>query len=236
MSDDGGSGGRRRDLQLAKAFAEIARALVVADTLEATLDMIAHLAVDTIDGCEHAGVFLIESGTISTPAASDDIPRALDTLQYELEEGPCLDAMREHEVFRIEDLWMETRWPRFTSRTVKDTGVRSLLAFRLFAERETLGALNLYAKRTGAFDQEADELGAVFAAHAAVAMVGARQSEQKDEAIRTRDVIGQAKGILMAQQGVSENEAFDILRRASQRMNVKLRDIAEQIAERPRGT
>jgi transcriptional regulator with GAF, ATPase, and Fis domain len=233
MGDDGGGG--RRDLQLAKTFAEIARALVAAETLEETLDMIAHLAVETIRGCEHAGVFLVESGKVSTPAASDDVPRALDRLQYELDEGPCLDAMREHEVFLVQDLSVETRWPRFGPRAVEETGVKSLLAFRLFAEGETLGALNLYSKQAAAFDQEADELGAVFAAHAAVAMVGARQSQQKDEAIRTRDIIGQAKGILMAQRGVTEDEAFDTLRRASQRMNVKLRDIARQIAQRPRG-
>ncbi len=96
-----------------------------------------------------------------------------------------------------------------------------------------MGALNLYSKTVGAFDEEAHAVGSVFATHASVAIAGARSSDQKDEAIRSRDVIGQAKGILMAQKNISEDEAFDVLRRASQRMNVKLRELAERITERP---
>ena len=101
-----------------------------------------------------------------------------------------------------------------------------------FAEEDTLGALNLYSKQRGAFDDEALAVGSVFATHAAVALAGAQHDEQMQKALQTRDVIGQAKGILMAQQDVSADEAFDILRRASQRMNIKLRELAERVASR----
>ncbi len=233
MVEDAGRQESGRDIQLAQTFAEVARALLAAGTLEETLRRISTLAVETIDGCDHAGVSYIEGHEVTTRAASDDIPPAVDQIQYQTNEGPCLDAMRDHEVLHVEDLSSDPRWPKFAPRAVEETGVRSMLSFRLFAEQDTMGALNLYSKTVGAFDEEAHAIGSVFATHASVAIAGARMSAQKDEAIRSRDVIGQAKGILMAQKNISEDEAFDILRRASQRMNIKLREVAERITERP---
>ena len=99
-----------------------------------------------------------------------------------------------------------------------------------------MGTLNLYSKKRSAFDDEALAVGSVFATHAAVALAGAQQDEQMYKALQSRDVIGQAKGILMAQQNVNADEAFDILRRASQRMNIKLREVAERVASRTRRT
>jgi transcriptional regulator with GAF, ATPase, and Fis domain len=168
---------------------------------------------------------------VSTPAASSDVPQKVDAIQYEVGEGPCLDAIREHEVFRTGDLGRERRWPRFSARAQKETGVTSMVCFRLFVEGDTLGALNLYSKVTDAFDDRATAVGSVFAAHAAVALSTALHDEQMEEALESRDVIGQAKGILMAREHVNADEAFDMLRRASQRVNVKLRDIARQIAD-----
>ena len=219
-------------LELAQTFADVARVLVAEDDVEATLKKITTLAVETIDGCHHAGVSLVQGRKISTPAASDDVPVQVDAIQYETDQGPCLDAIREHETFRIDDLGAEDRWPKFSKRAAEETGVASMLSFRLFAEEDTLGALNLYSKQRGAFDDEALAVGSVFATHAAVALAGAQHDEHLQNALQTRDVIGQAKGILMAQQDVSADEAFDILRRASQRMNIKLRELAERVASR----
>lgn len=219
-------------MELAETFADVARALLDVDDVEATLIKISALAVDTIDGCDHAGVSLIEGRKVSTPAASDEVPAQVDAIQYETDQGPCLDAIREHETFRIDDLASEDRWPAFSRRAAEETGVASMLCFRLFAQGDTMGALNLYAKQRSAFDDEALAVGSVFATHAAVALAGAQQDEQMYKALQSRDVIGQAKGILMAQQGVSADEAFDILRRASQRMNIKLRELADRVASR----
>lgn len=219
-------------VELAETFAAIARALLGEDDVEATLTTITSLAVKTIDGCDHAGISLIQGRTISTPAASDDVPVQVDAIQYETDEGPCLEAIREHETFRTGDLASEARWPEFSRRAAGETGVASMLSFRLFAETETMGALNLYSKQRGAFDDEAVAVGSVFATHAAVALAAAQRDEQMQKALQSRDVIGQAKGILMAQQDVSADEAFDILRRASQRMNIKVRELAERVASR----
>ena len=221
-----------RRIELAQTFADVARALLAEDDVEATLHRITQLAVETIEGCDHAGVSLIEGRKISTAAASDDLSRQVDAIQYEVDEGPCLDAIREHESFRIDDLGTEDRWPTFCRRAVEETGVAAMMSYRLFDDEDTMGALNLYSTMPGAFDDEALAVGSVFATHAAVALAGARNDEHMQKALQSRDVIGQAKGILMAQEGVNAKDAFDILRRASQRMNVKLREVAERVASR----
>lgn len=214
-----------------EVFAEVARALVAEEDVKQTLQKIVDLAVETIQGCDHAGVTLLNGRLASTAAASDEVPETVDAIQYETGEGPCLDAIRNHEIYSTGDLGTEHRWPRFSSRAQRETGITSMLSFRLFVAADTLGALNLYSKRHDAFDDEARAVGSVFAAHAALALSNAIHDEQLEEALRSRDVIGQAKGILMAQQGVDEDKAFDMLRRASQRLNVKLRDLATEVAQ-----
>lgn len=214
----------------AKAFAEVARALAEGD-VQQTLQKVVDMAVDTISGCDHAGISFLKGGKGSTPAASDDVPLLVDAIQYETGEGPCLSAIREHDVFESGDLRLESRWPKFAARAQRDTGISSMLSFRLFVADDTLGALNLYSKAVDAFDERSRTVGLVFAAHAALALSTAIHGEQMDQALESRDLIGQAKGILMAREGVSADEAFDMLRRASQRLNVKLREIAGQMVD-----
>ena len=216
----------------ADAFAEIARALLAEDDVQHTLQKICDLAVETIDGCDHAGISFLKGRKVDTPAASDDVPRHVDRIQYEVGEGPCLDAIREHEVFETGDLGREQRWPHFASRAQRETGITSMMCFRLFVEGDTLGALNLHSKAADAFGEESRTVGLVFAAHAAVALSSAMHDEQMEEALQSRDLIGQAKGILMAREGITADQAFDMLRRASQRLNVKLRDVAGGIVDR----
>lgn len=216
----------------ADAFADMARALLAEDDVQHTLQKICDLAVETIDGCDHAGISFLKGRTVDTPAASDDVPRQVDAIQYEVGEGPCLDAIREHEVFETDDLGREDRWPHFSTRAQAATGITSMMCFRLFVAGDTLGALNLYSKAANAFGEESRTVGLVFAAHAAVALSSAVHDEQMEAALQSRDVIGQAKGILMAREGITADQAFDMLRRASQRLNVKLRDVAGGIIER----
>jgi transcriptional regulator with GAF, ATPase, and Fis domain len=220
--DNGGQG--------AESFVDVARALLAEQDVQHTLQKIVGLAVETIAGCDHAGVSFLKSGDVSTPAASDTVPELVDAIQYETSEGPCLSAIRDHEVFETGDLQREARWPLFSSRAHRETGITSMMCFRLFVAGDTLGALNLYSKAVDAFDERSRTFGLVFAAHAAMALATAIREEQMDEALESRDIIGQAKGILMAREGVDANQAFDMLRRASQRLNRKLRDIAGEVA------
>jgi GAF domain-containing protein len=218
------------ELELAQTFGEIARVLVAEDDPPATLDRIVHLAVGTIDNCQHAGITVIDGLRITSPASSDEIPALVDRLQSETGEGPCVDAIRDHAVFYTGHLSSEERWPHFAPRAREESGVESILSFRLFTEGGTLGALNLYSDQPEAFGEHDTAVGAVFAAHAAVAWSTAQTIEHLRQGMESRQLIGEATGILMARQHISSAEAFDILRRSSQRLNVKLRLIAERVA------
>ncbi len=221
-------------VQVAETFAAVARTLAEdRHGVQGALDKVVSLAVDTLDACEFAGISFVEKRKITSPAASNDVPKKIDEIQSELGEGPCIDAIKEHEVFQTDDLRNEKRWPQFSARVHEETGVSSIVSFRLFIEEETMGALNMYATALNAFDDSDVALGSVFAVHASVAMSAARRQDHLEQKAENRDVIGRAKGILMARSGVSDEEAFAMLKAASQRMNVKLRDIARGIAEQP---
>ena len=228
MADD-----RAHDVELAEVFADVARALGEEHDVEHTLDRICILAVKTIDGCEAAGISIASGSQITSLSTSDPLPRILDDIQSETQEGPCVDAIKEHEVFLTGSLSRETRWPEFSSRAHGQTGVQSILSLRLFVSGDTMGALNLYSTEEEAFDDQDIAMGSVFAAHAAVALGHALREAQLEDKAATRDLIGMAKGIIMARQQVSDDEAFAILRRASQRMNVKIRELADRVVHPP---
>jgi GAF domain-containing protein len=218
---------------LADVLAEVARELMGEDDLPAVLSRMSSLAVETIDGAQHCGITVVVPGrAVKTAGSSDPVPGVVDQIQYDTDEGPCLDAIREHEVFETGDISGETeRWPAFAPRVLEETSIRSILSFRLFDPGGTMGALNLYADDVGAFTDDDRHVGAVFAPHAAVAMSNAQKVAHLERALETRDVIARAKGMLMARGGVSDEDAFDILRRASQRTNIKLREVARRLVE-----
>ena len=216
-------------MELAETLAEVARGLLSEPDLDRTLERIVDMAVKTVPGCECAGISLVERRSITTRAASGDVPHAVDAIQHETNSGPCLDAIQRHEVFVTDDLRAEARWPEFSERVTEATGVRSVMSVRLFAEDDTMGALTLCSTSPSAFDEESTAVAAVFAAHASVAISASRREENLEKALASRDLIGQAKGILMAQQLMSADEAFDALRSASQHLNLKLRDVADRV-------
>ena len=218
-------------VHLAEMFGDVARVLAAHEDMQATLERIVKLAVEHLDPCEYAGVSFVEGKRISSPASSDEVPRVLDRIQSETGEGPCIDAIKEHEVFQTGDLAAEGRWPQFSRRAFDETGVQSVLSLRLFVERDTMGALNLYATEGDAFDEGDVAVGSVFAVHAAVAMASARREEGLERKAEGREAIGRAKGIIMARSGVSDERAFEMLKAASQRLNLKLRDVARQVNE-----
>jgi GAF domain-containing protein len=223
------------DDNLAEVFADIARQLHEQGSPEAVVDRITRAAVDTVEGCDHAAISILRRhGRIETRGATDDVPPAVDAIQYEVGQGPCLDAMDEHEVFQIDDLATDERWPPFSRRAAEETGVRSMLSFRLFVEADTIGALNLYSRGVGAFDEQARSVGTILATHAALALRSAQdkeRAEQLDQAVASNRVIGMAMGVLMARGRMTEQEAFSVLSRASQHLNRRLRDVASAVVE-----
>jgi hypothetical protein len=226
---------------LAVAFAEIARYLYEADNFEDVLTRIIETAVSTVSGCDMASITVREGAeTFRTLASTHSTAIAVDETQYEVEEGPCLDAVEAAIVHTPS--FPDPRWPTLARRPV-ESGVEAIVSYRLaapgrIAENFVAGSLNAYAGIPQAFDDEAQEIGLILAAHASVGMRAVREREafeqlgrQLHEALSSRDVIGQAKGILMERLRITPEDAFDTLRRSSQRLNVKLREIAEKLAE-----
>jgi GAF domain-containing protein len=217
---------------LAGQFAAVARALQSEETVAATLLRVVEIARVIVPGCHHAGVTVLHRGRPETPAATDEVSGAVDRVQYETGQGPCLSAILEQPTYRTGDLAAETRWPAFSRPAVDRTGVHSVLAYRLFTEADTLGALNLYSRELHAFDDEAEAIGTILAAHAALAFARAREREQisgLEQAVASNRSIGMAIGILMAIRRIGQDEAFDLLRTVSQRTNRKLREIADEV-------
>jgi hypothetical protein len=220
------------DPGLAGQFAAVARALASEPNVEATLQRVVEIARLIVPGCHHAGITVLRRGRPETPAATDEVSAEVDKVQYETGEGPCLSAILEQVTFRTGDLAAEDRWPKFSRPAVQRTGVRSVLAYRLFTEADTLGALNLYSREADAFDDDAVAICTILAAHAALALARARDREQisgLEQAVASNRAIGMAIGILMAIRRVGPDEAFDLLRTVSQRTNRKLREIADEV-------
>ena len=212
----------------ASTFAEIARLLEAEPDVAATVAQIAELVQRAVD-CDCAGITLLHGRKrLETAAATDPAVEKGDALQYELGEGPCLQAIWSHDTFVVDDMANDPRWPTW-GPLAADLGMRSILAIRLFTHGETHGALNLYASMPRRFDEEDVGVAHVFAAHASVALAAARQEENLRTAIDTRHVIGVAQGILMERFDLDVDRAFSVLRRYSQDRNVKLHRIAEEI-------
>jgi transcriptional regulator with GAF, ATPase, and Fis domain len=177
-----------------------------------TLRGIVDAAVDIVPGARWLGISLIHRRRVQSEVPTDPIVAALDQLQTDLGEGPCVTVLREHHMVHIKDMSAETRWPRFVQRATA-LGVHSLLAFQLFVRAENLGALNLYGDAAGAFTDESLLVGCALAQHAAVAMVGATAVSQLKSALASRDLIGQAEGVLMQRNNLTGIQAFEALTR-----------------------
>lgn len=181
--------------------------------------------VNLLPGISWAGISLIRGKSVASEAPSDDVAQTLDGLQSELGDGPALSALADHRTIVVPDLGAEKRWPRFVAAAT-DMGVRCMLSFRLFVDRGALGALNLYGPDPVDFTDEAISTGEILAQHAAVAIAGAAAEEQFQSALASRDVIGQAKGLLMQRDKLTGLQAFATLTQASQETNMKLVDVA----------
>ncbi len=195
--------------------------------------MAVDLAVELVRGCSHADVMFLRAGGVTTPVSTDPVAVALGEAQGATGGGPCIMAATEEELVVANDLTADQRWPAFAGQAC-DLGVYSVVAYQLFLHRnddDRFGALNLYGRSPDAFDEESIGLGEVFAAQCAASLAFAIAHEGAQAALQSRDVIGQAKGILMERHQLTAADAFDLLRTQSQQQNVKLRDLAQGVAE-----
>jgi GAF domain-containing protein len=199
--------------------------------VEATLQAISTAAVVNVHGAQDCDVIYVRARRHVEPRAwTADLPRELDELQGSLGEGPCMDAVWDHRVVRVDDTATEPRWPRFAHEACR-RGVGSMLSFQLFVAGDNLGALNMYARSPGAFTQESENVGLLFASHAAVALAGAQHEEHLRAAMDNRDLIGQAKGILMERHRLTADHAFTVLVAVSSHTNRRVIDIAQELTD-----
>ncbi|MFH9552972.1 GAF and ANTAR domain-containing protein [Streptomyces sp. NPDC017435] len=215
-------------------MASMARDLLAQDSVDATLERITASATELVDGCDAAGILVLQGKQVATLAPTDELVVDSDRLQARLGEGPCFDAahsLKGERVFRIADLTAEeSRWPAYAPQA-HALGVGSVMGFLLFTEDEELGALNFYSRKPGAFTEGSELAGWLLASHAAIAFSSARTHAQMENAVATREVIGEAMGILMGRHHITEEQAFDVLRRYSQENNIKLRQVARLVCE-----
>lgn len=216
--------------ELAQLFSEFARSADQAANPLTTLEEITRAAVDLIPGCDEASISVVLGRKrVTSEAATGKLSQAVDALQQDLQQGPCLDAAYEHATVRVADMTTETRWPLFTRGAV-EAGAAGMLSFQLYVDGDDLGALNLFSRQAGSFTDESEHVGLMFAAHAAIAYAAARKQERLERGLLTQQVIGQAQGILMERHKITEDRAFAVLVRASQHTNIKLRDLAVHLA------
>ena len=222
--------------ELSVVFARMAGLLLSQETVQTSLQLITALAHDTIPTSLGSAVTLIDERGRRTTAATTHHPlEPADTLQYELNEGPCLTAWAHRSIVRVDDTRTESRWPRWCG-AVQELGVVSVLSAPLVAGDLALGAMKVYSGQASAFGVDAERRLSMFAPQAAVLLANMQSHQAATEmsdglkqALRSRDVIATAKGIVMARDGVDGETAFRMLVSASQREHRTLPDVAQDI-------
>ncbi|GAA5122083.1 GAF and ANTAR domain-containing protein [Alloalcanivorax gelatiniphagus] len=216
--------------QSVSEFASLARALAAAPHEEARLQIAVDAAVAMVAGCDHACVAIMPKRGPVTRVCSDDVAQQVNELQFNLNEGPCLDVRRDQDTLVSLDLSRESRWPRWASGVSNELGVSSATSLLIHTDERSYETLNLYSATRDGFDSDAISVGHTIAAHLAVVMDAERKIDQLGLAMVSRTVIGRAEGILMERLGIDEGQAFDYLRRISSHTNRKIVDIAGDIA------
>jgi len=219
------------------AFAELGRIVLGEQPLEQILHRVVETAKDTIGAASEVSITLVTADRGWTVAFTADCALALDERQYGAERGPCMDAATGGTRLVVSDTATDARWPLFADAATQ-AGIRSSLSIPLPVQRQLTGALNFYASRPDAFDDQSLDLAERFAAHAAVTVANAhlyeataKLADQMQQAMATRAVIEQAKGIVMREQGCSADEAFASLVSLSQQSHMKLRDVAQRLVD-----
>ena len=216
--------------EFGRRLAEAARAMSDARHPADTLQRIATMAVDLIDACDVAGVCVLRPGRNDTCAHTHASLQVMDALQHALAEGPAMSGPST-DMVSVGDLGKDAPWPLWGSEVVDRTGVRAYLGFRLFVEADSIGMLNLYAYEPDAFDHEDKLDGLVTAAHASVALSATVRHDQMHTALTSRQLIGEATGILRERFALTSDQAFAVLKRLSSQQNIKLFAVAQQVVE-----
>jgi hypothetical protein len=221
------------DAAVAGVFQSLATLVYASDDFSAVHQAVVDAAPRLVEGCDHASLMLRNNdGRFLTAAASDEVAELIDTYERELGEGPCLDAIVDDAVYHDADLLDGSPWPRLSARVLDTTPVRGMAGFRLLVGAQKTGALNLFCDRPGGLDAASVDQGIVLASFVTVALLAAHERQAANTlraGLTSNREIGKAVGLLMAFHKISDVEAFGMLRKASQDMNIKLAEVARQV-------
>jgi hypothetical protein len=219
--------------ELATQFADLARTMIEGHNDEHVITRVVQYAAKGVPGAEHVGLSVIAGHEPpTTVAATDDLPVQLDALQHSVGEGPCLQALIQSDIARVDDLRSDEQWPRFARAAVSSTGVLSMLSMRLYLTGHQRAALTFYSSEPEAFDEVSIATAAIFASYASLIQLNSLHRDKSihlERALESNREIGTAIGILMARKLLTPEHAFDQLRIASQSLHRKLRDVADEV-------
>ena len=211
------------------ALERIGRSLQVKEPgLQPTLEAVLGSTIGMVGATTAAGVNLYVRGRFQPQAVFGEAPHRLDALQERTRTGPCIDASRDQELVHVADMRTEERWPEF-AELATSLGVLAMMCVPMSIDSVRLGSLSLYGADVDCYHEHELRIASLLATHAATAIADALRTEHLQRAIANRDVIGQAKGILMERHRITADEAFAVLTRASQTSNRKLADVAEEL-------
>ena len=217
-------------------FQAMARLVYSGEDVSSVLQALVEAAVVLIPGCDHASVAMLVKGEFTTAAASDEVARQVDGFEREVGDGPCVDAIIEESFQYDPDITTNCEWPQLAEKVLANTCVRGMIGYRVIIEGRKSGALNVFSDTPGALTTVSANTGAILASFASVAMTAAanhERAEQLQQGLASNREIGKAVGLLMAAHRIDADQAFELLRSTSSRMNVKLADIAARVvAER----
>jgi GAF domain-containing protein len=222
------------DQATAGVFRALSEIVYQSDDFDEVYTAVVEAAPQLVNGCDHASLMLRGNDRFATVAASDDIAREIDTYERELGEGPCLDAIVDASVYHDADLTDGSPWPRLTERVLATTPVRSMAGFRLLTGDQKSGALNLFSDTPNGLDGDSVDQGIVLASFVTIALLASQERKAAHtlrSGLASNREIGKAVGLMMAFHKISDDEAFGMLRSASQEMNIKLAEVARQVVQ-----
>ncbi len=231
MSDPGQ---QPNDAETRELFRRLAELVYDGDDYDRVYTTVCAAAPNVVEGCDHASLMLRQGTELVTAAASDEVARRIDDLERLLREGPCVDAIEQDDSYVEARLVDGSRWPQLAERVLTETPVRGMVGFRLSLGDGQVGALNLFSRTPDALTEQSLHEGMVLASFVSVSAYAAaerRSAATLREGLASNREIGKAVGLMMAFHRISDQEAFEVLRKASQDMNIKVTEVARQVVE-----
>ena len=225
--------------ELLATFQAMAKVIYTGESYDSVHQSLCTAAVELVDGCDHASLMLRRNGRTFTAAASDQTARDIDTLEAELGEGPCIDAIDDDEPDEhiCSDLTTGCKWPALADRIMAGTDVRGMAGFRIRQEGQKVGALNVFSNETGALTGHSLDQALMLAAFASVTLAALDRGEEATtlrRGLESNREIGKAVGLLMAMHKIGDEQAFEMLAKVSQEMNIKVAEVANQVIQHHR--